>query len=249
MSGKTEFDWQDPLRLDEELSDDERDDPRHGARLLPRQELAAPACVEANRARNLFDRNIMSQMGELGLLGVTLPSEYGGSEASYVSYGLIAREIERVDSGYRSAMSVQSSLVMHPIFAYGSEEQRKKYLPGLATGELVGCFGLTEPNHGSDPGGMETRAVAVDGGYKLTGAKTWITNSPIADFAVVWGKLDGRIRGFIVEAGSPGFSAPEIKGKLAMKASITGELVMDEVFVPEPTCCPTSPVWAAPSAA
>jgi glutaryl-CoA dehydrogenase len=235
MSGKTEFDWQDPLRLDEELSGDERMI-RDTAHAFAQQELA-PGIVEANRA-GLFDRNILRQMGELGLLGVTLPSEYGGSEASYVSYGLIAREIERVDSGYRSAMSVQSSLVMHPIFAYGSEEQRKKYLPGLATGELVGCFGLTEPNHGSDPGGMETRAVAVDGGYKLTGAKTWITNSPIADFAVVWGKLDGRIRGFIVEAGSPGFSAPEIKGKLAMKASITGELVMDEVFVPEANLLP-----------
>jgi glutaryl-CoA dehydrogenase len=237
MSGKTEFDWQDPLRLDEELSGDERMI-RDTAHAFAQQELA-PGIVEANRAGR-FDRNILRQMGELGLLGVTLPSEYGGAEASYTSYGLIAREIERVDSGYRSAMSVQSSLVMHPIYAYGSEEQRKKYLPGLASGDLVGCFGLTEPNHGSDPGGMETRAVAVDGGYKVTGAKTWITNSPIADFAVVWAKLDGRIRGFIVEAGSPGFSAPEIKGKLAMKASITGELVMDEVFVSEANLLPNA---------
>ena len=235
MSAKPAFDWQDPLRLEDQLTDDERMI-QSVARAYCQEQLM-PGIIEANR-EGKFDRNIMRQFGELGLLGATLPSEYGGGEVSYVSYGLIAREVERVDSGYRSAMSVQSSLVMHPIYAYGSEEQRKKYLPGLASGELVGCFGLTEPNHGSDPGGMETRAVAVDGGYRLTGSKTWITNSPISDLAVVWAKLDGRIRGFIVEAGSPGFSCPEIHGKLALRASITGEIVMDEVFVPEANLLP-----------
>src|SRR3546814_5621826 len=171
-------------------------------------------------------------MGSLGLLGSTLPEEYGGAAANHVAYGLVAREVERVDSGYRSAMSVQSSLVMHPIHAYGSEEQRRKYLPKLASGELVGCFGLTEPGAGSDPGSMITHAVQVDGGFRLRGSKTWITNSPIADIAIVWAKLEGNIRGFIVEAGTPGFSTPKIEGKLALSASITGAIVLDDVFVP-----------------
>ncbi|MBA3510849.1 acyl-CoA dehydrogenase family protein, partial [Sphingomonas sp.] len=190
-----------------------------------------------------FDRSILSEMGELGMLGATIPHEYGGAGLGYVSYGLIARAVERVDSGYRSAMSVQSSLVMHPIHAYGSEEQRKKYLPGLAKGELVGCFGLTEPDAGSDPGGMRTRATAVQGGYLLTGSKTWITNSPIADVFVVWAKSeahDGKIRGFLLEKGMKGLSAPAIKQKLSLRASITGEIVLDNVEVPEDSLLPNA---------
>ena len=177
-------------------------------------------------------------MGELGLLGSTIPEAYGGAGLGYVAYGLIAREIERVDSGFRSAMSVQSSLVMHPIYAYGSEAQRRKYLPKLATGEFVGCFGLTEPDHGSDPGSMVTRAEKVANGYSLTGAKTWISNSPVADIAVVWAKLDGKIRGFIVERGTKGFSTPKIEGKLSLRASITGEIVLDGAVVPEENLLP-----------
>ena len=190
-----------------------------------------------------FDRDIMTEMGELGFLGITIPEEYGGAGASYVSYGLVAREVERVDSGYRSAMSVQSSLVMHPINAYGSEDQRKKYLPRLATGESVGCFGLTEPDHGSDPGGMATRAEKVADGYRLTGSKTWITNAPIADVMVVWarsGAHDNAIRGFILERGMAGLSTPKIEGKVSLRASITGEIVMDGVVVPEENLLPNA---------
>jgi glutaryl-CoA dehydrogenase len=193
-----------------------------------------------------FDRTIMTEMGELGLLGPTIPEEFGGAGVNHVAYGLIAREVERVDSGYRSAMSVQSSLVMHPIYAYGSDEQRRKYLPKLATGALVGCFGLTEPNHGSDPGGMETKAVAVDGGYRLNGAKTWITNSPIADLAVVWAKLDGKIRGFIVERDTPGFSTPKIHGKLSLRASVTGEIVLEDALVSQANLLPNASGLSGP---
>ena len=189
------------------------------------------------RVRDAFrhetsDPSVFPEMGVLGLLGLTLPSEYGGAGLNYVCYGLVAREIERVDSGYRSMMSVQSSLVMFPIFKYGSEAQRAKYLPRLARGELIGCFGLTEPNHGSDPGSMETRARAVDGGFRLTGAKTWISNSPIADVFVVWAKLEGVVRGFILEKGMQGLSTPKIEGKFSLRTSVTGEIVMDDVFVP-----------------
>ena len=235
MPGRPEFDWSDPLLLDEQLSEEERlirDAAREYA-----QDRLMPRVLMANRQEH-FDREIMNEMGGLGLLGSTLPKQYGGSEVSHVAYGLIAREVERVDSGYRSAMSVQSSLVMHPIFTYGTEEQRAKWLPGLSTGEKVGCFGLTEPDHGSDPGSMRSRAEKVDGGYLLTGSKTWITNSPIADVGVVWAKLDGEIRGFLVEAGMDGLSFPEIEGKMSLRASITGEIVMDRVFVPEANLFP-----------
>jgi len=232
------FDWADPFALDAQLSDEERlvrDTAQAYAseKLLPR--------VTGAFLEDRFDREIMSEMGELGLLGATIPEQYGGAGLNYVSYGLVAREVERVDSGYRSAMSVQSSLVMHPIHAYGSEEQRTKYLPRLATGEWVGCFGLTEPDAGSDPGSMRTRARAVDGGYRLSGSKMWITNSPIADVFVVWAKSDahdGKIRGFILEKGMGGLSAPKIGEKLSLRASITGEIVMDEVEVPEDNLLP-----------
>ncbi len=232
---KPEFKWEDPLFLDDQLTEEERlmRDAAHSYC----QDKLMTRVLEANR-HETFDREIMNELGEMGLLGATLPEEFGGSDASHVAYGLIAREVERVDSGYRSAMSVQSSLVMYPIFAYGSDEQRKKYLPKLASGELVGCFGLTEPDHGSDPGGMKSRAEKVDGGYKLTGNKMWITNSPIADVAVVWAKLDGKIRGFILERGMDGFSTPKIEGKMSLRASITGEIVMDNVFVPEENLLP-----------
>ncbi len=234
---KPAFNWEDPLLLDEQLTEDERM-MRDAARAYCQDKLMS-RILEANRHEH-FDREIMSELGEMGLLGATLPEEYGGAGVSHVAYGLIAREVERVDSGYRSAMSVQSSLVMHPIYAYGSEEQRKKYLPKLASGEMVGCFGLTEPDHGSDPGGMKTRAEKVDGGFKLTGNKMWITNSPIADIAVVWAKLDGVIRGFILERGMEGFSTPKIEGKMSLRASITGEIVMDNVFVPEENMLPNA---------
>ena len=230
MASKPSFDWSDPLLLEEQLTDEERlirDSAREYA-----QDKLMTRVLEANR-RESFDREIMNEMGALGLLGATLPAKYGGADVSHVAYGLIAREVERVDSGYRSAMSVQSSLVMHPIFAYGTEEQKMKWLPGLATGERIGCFGLTEPDHGSDPGSMRTRAEKTDGGYLLTGSKTWITNSPIADVGVVWAKLDGEIRGFLVEAGMEGLSFPKIEGKMSLRASITGEIVLDRVFVPE----------------
>ena len=191
-----------------------------------------PRVLEANR-HEIFHREIMTEMGELGLLGATLPEDAGGAGLSYTCYGLIAREVERVDSGYRSALSVQSSLVMFPIHAYGAEALGRRLLPGLGAGELVGCFGLTEPDHGSDPGGMQTRAVAVDGGYRLSGAKTWITNSPIADVLVVWAKLDGRITGFVLERGMVGLETPAIHGKFSLRASTTGQILMDEVFVPD----------------
>ena len=242
MSAKTShaiesnpFDWSDPLLLTEELTAEERmvsDSARAYCqeKLLPR--------VRDGFRNETFDRAIMTEMGEMGFLGPTIPETYGGAGLNYVSYGLVAREVERVDSGYRSAMSVQSSLVMHPIYAYGSEEQRRKYLPKLATGEWVGCFGLTEPDHGSDPGSMVTRAVKEAGGYRLNGAKMWITNSPIADVAVVWAKLDGDIRGFIVERGTEGFSTPKIEGKFSLRASVTGEIVLDDCLVPEDNLLP-----------
>jgi glutaryl-CoA dehydrogenase len=224
------FRWDDPLLLDAQLSDEERM-VRDAAQRFA-QERLAPCVTEAFR-HETADPSLFAEMGAVGLLGPTIPSAYGGPELNYVSYGLIAREIERVDSGYRSMMSVQSSLVMLPIFVFGSEAQRKKYLPKLATGEWIGCFGLTEPNHGSDPAGMETRARSVDGGYLLRGAKNWISNSPFADVFVVWAKNDdGRIRGFILEKGMKGLSAPAIKGKIGLRASTTGEIVMDDVFVP-----------------
>ncbi|MBO2562166.1 acyl-CoA dehydrogenase [Shewanella algae] len=222
------FDWQDPLQFDSLLQPEERmiRDTVHEYA----QSKLQPRILQANR-QQYFDPEIMTELGALGLLGATLPTEYGGAGVNYVGYGLIAREIERVDSGYRSAMSVQSSLVMHPIFAYGSEEQKQKYLPRLARGELIGCFGLTEPDVGSDPGGMKTRAEAIPGGYRLHGNKMWITNSPIADLFLVWAKLDGVIRGFLVEKGTPGLSAPKIEGKFSLRASITGEIVLDGVEV------------------
>ncbi|MBN9789133.1 acyl-CoA dehydrogenase [Pseudonocardia sp. TMWB2A] len=230
--------WADPFQLDGLLTDEERmvRDTAHDyaqSRLLPR--------VTSAYLDERFDREIMSEMGALGLLGATVPVEYGGAGLGYVSYGLVAREVERVDSGYRSAMSVQSSLVMHPIYAYGSEEQRHKYLPKLATGEWVGCFGLTEPDAGSDPAGMRTKAEKIDGGYRLTGSKMWITNSPIADVFVVWAKSaahGGAIRGFVLEKGMKGLSAPKIEGKLSLRASITGEIVLDGVEVPEDALLP-----------
>ena len=195
--------------------------------------------LEANRHEH-FDREIMNEMGEVGMLGATLPTKYGCADVGYVSYGIMAREVERVDSGYRSAMSVQSSLVMHPIHAYGTESQRERYLPKLATGEWVGCFGLTEPDHGSDPGSMVTKAEKVSGGYLLNGAKMWITNSPIADVAVVWAKLEGVIRGFVVEREMDGFSTPEIQGKMSLRASVTGEIVLEDVLVPEDNLLPNA---------
>jgi glutaryl-CoA dehydrogenase len=229
---KPAFAWDDPLLLDEQLSEDERM-VRDAARDYCQDKLM-PRILEANRHER-FDREILNEMGALGFLGSTLPEDYGCAGVNYVCYGLIAREVERVDSGYRSAMSVQSSLVMHPIHAYGTEDQRRKYLPRLATGESVGCFGLTEPDHGSDPGGMKTRARKVDGGYRLNGSKMWITNSPIADVFVVWAKSDpdGKIRGFVLEKGMEGLSAPKIEGKFSLRASITGEIVLDDVFVPD----------------
>ncbi len=231
------LDWNDPFLLTEQLTDDERmimeaaRDYAQGA-LMPR--------VLKAYGEEHTDRAIFNEMGELGLLGATLPEQYGGAGATYVAYGLIAREVERVDSGYRSMMSVQSSLVMYPIHAYGSEEQRLKYLPKLASGEWVGCFGLTEPDAGSDPGSMATRAEKIDGGYRLNGTKMWISNSPIADVFVVWAKLDGVIRGFVLEKGLKGLSAPKIHGKLSLRTSITGEIVMDGVEVGEDALLPNA---------
>lgn len=223
------FDWADPLLLEEELSEDERM-VRDSARAYCQEKLL-PRAIEANR-REYFDREIMNEMGALGFLGSTIDG-YGCAGVNYVCYGLVAREVERVDSGYRSALSVQSSLVMYPIYDFGTETQRQKYLPKLASGEWVGCFGLTEPDHGSDPSGMTTRAVAVSGGYQLNGAKMWITNAPIADVLVVWAKTeDGVIRGFILERGMPGLSTPKIEGKFSLRTSLTGEIVMADVFVP-----------------
>lgn len=238
MTAMTRFDYADALRLDAELTDDERmiRDAAHAFA----QDRLQPRVADAFE-REHTDPAIFREMGEQGLLGVTIPEQFGGAGAGYVAYGLVAREVERVDSGYRSMMSVQSSLVMYPIHAYGSDEQRAKYLPGLAKGELIGCFGLTEPDAGSDPGGMRTRAKQVDGGYVISGAKTWISNSPIADVFVVWAKSDahdGKIRGFILEKGMKGLTAPKIEGKISLRASITGMIQMDEVFVPEDALLP-----------
>lgn len=240
---RTQFDWQDPFSLQALLTDEER--------MI--QQAAHDYCQDRLMSRVLlanrhehFDVEIMRELGELGLLGATLPEKYGCAGVNYVSYGLVAREVERVDSGYRSAMSVQSSLVMHPIHAYGSEAQRMKYLPKLASGEWIGCFGLTEPDAGSDPASMRTTAKKVDGGYSLSGSKMWITNSPVADVFVVWAKLDGVIRGFILEKGWKGLSAPKIEGKFSLRASITGEIVMDEVFVPEEQLLPNASGLSGP---
>ncbi|KAA0218914.1 MAG: acyl-CoA dehydrogenase [Lautropia sp.] len=237
---KAAFKWDDPLLLDAQLTEDER--MVREAAMAYCQDKLAPRVLEAFRNEKT-DPSIFREMGELGLLGPTIPAEYGGPGLNYVAYGLIAREVERVDSGYRSMMSVQSSLVMVPISEFGTEAQKKKYLPKLATGEWIGCFGLTEPNHGSDPGSMETRAKRVDGGYQLTGNKMWISNSPIADVFIVWGKCvggdhDGRIKGFILDKGMKGLSAPAIHGKVGLRASITGEIVMDQVFVPDEQLMP-----------
>ena len=232
---RVHFDWQDPLNLNSLLTEEERmiRDMVHDYA----QDKLMSRVLTANREER-FDREIMNELGELGLLGSTLPEQYGCSNTNYVSYGLIAREVERVDSGYRSAMSVQSSLVMHPINAYGTEAQKQKYLPKLATGEWIGCFGLTEPDAGSDPAGMKTHAIKIDGGYRLTGSKMWITNSPIADVFVVWAKLEGEIRGFVLEKGMKGLTAPKIEGKFSLRASITGEIVMDNVEVGEDAIFP-----------
>ncbi|MBA6390174.1 acyl-CoA dehydrogenase [Colwellia sp. BRX10-3] len=234
-ANRPSFKWQDPLLLESLLSEEERmiRDSAHQYC----QEKLMPRILMANR-NEVFDVEIMRELGALGLLGATLPEKYGCAGVNYVTYGLVAREVERVDSGYRSAMSVQSSLVMHPIYAYGSEEQRMKYLPKLASGEYIGCFGLTEPNSGSDPGSLTTHATAVDGGYRITGNKMWITNSPVADIFVIWAKLDGVIRGFVLEKGMEGLSAPKIEGKFSLRASITGEIVMDNVFVPSDNILP-----------
>ncbi len=230
-----QFQWDDPLALEEQLTDEERmiRDAARGyceSKLMPR--------VMSAYAEERFDREIMTELGQQGLLGATVSEEYGGGGASHVAYGLIAREVERIDSGYRSAMSVQSSLVMYPIEAFGSDQVKKKFLPKLASGEMIGCFGLTEPDGGSDPGAMLTKAVKVSGGYKLNGTKMWITNSPIADIAVVWAKLEGKIRGFIVERGMKGFSTPKIEGKLSLRASVTGEIALEDVVVPEENMFP-----------
>jgi glutaryl-CoA dehydrogenase len=237
---KATFQWDDALLLDQQLTDDERA-VRDAARTYCQDKLA-PRVLEAFRNEKT-DPSIFREMGELGLLGVTIPTEYGGSGLNYVSYGLVAREVERVDSGYRSMMSVQHSLVMVPINEFGTEETKRKYLPKLCTGEYIGCFGLTEPNHGSDPGSMITRATKVEGGYKISGSKMWISNSPIADVFVVWAQCneDGKdqIRGFVLEKGWKGLSAPAIHGKVGLRASITGEIVMDEVFCPEENAFPT----------
>ncbi len=234
-SDKVPFSWEDPFLLTEQLTEEERLI-ESSARDFAQDKLMSRVLM-ANRDET-FDREIMNEFGSLGMLGSTLPEKYGCSNASYVAYGLMAREVERVDSGYRSAMSVQSSLVMHPIYTYGNEAQREKFLPKLATGEWVGCFGLTEPDHGSDPSSMVTNAKPVDGGYLLNGAKMWITNSPISDVAVVWAKLDGEIRGFLVERGFEGFTTPKIEGKMSMRASVTGEIVLSDVFVPEENLLP-----------
>ncbi len=243
MSVTRDFQWQDPMLLQEQLSEEEilvQDTVRNYAR-----EKLSARILEANRLEH-FDREIMNEFGELGLLGATLPQEYGGAGASHICYGLMARELEWVDSGYRSAMSVQSSLVMYPIHAYGTEDQRRRYLPRLASGEWIGCFGLTEPDHGSDPGAMVTKAEAVAGGFRLNGVKTWITNAPISNLALVWAKLDGVIRGFIVERDSAGFSTPRISGKMSLRASATGQILLQEVFVPEANLLPGSQGLSGP---
>jgi glutaryl-CoA dehydrogenase len=238
-----DFNWEDPLDLEGELTEDERmirDSVRAFAqdKLMPRVRLAW--------REERVDKELLPEMAALGLLGPTIPEEYGGAGLGYVAYGLIAREMERVDSGYRSTLSVQSSLVMHPIYAYGSEAQKKKYLPKLATAELIGCFGLTEPDFGSDPGSMATRAEKVSGGFKLNGAKMWISNAPICDLAIVWAKLDGKIRGFIVERGTKGFSTPKVEGKLSLRTSVTGEIVLEDAVVPEDNLLPNVSGLAGP---
>jgi glutaryl-CoA dehydrogenase len=238
MAEMARFDWADPFFLDDQLEDDERMI-RDSARAYAQDKLA-PRIIDAFQ-NEITDPDIFREMGALGLLGPTVPEEYGGVGASYVAYGLVAREVERIDSGYRSMMSVQSSLVMYPILAYGSEEQKRKYLPKLATGEWIGCFGLTEPDAGSDPGSMTTRAKKVDGGYLLSGAKTWISNSPIADVFVIWAKSEAHgdgIRGFIVEKGAKGLATPKIEGKLSLRASITGMILMDEIELSEDALLP-----------
>lgn len=232
------FDWEDPFRFDDQLEEDERMIAQ-SARTFAQEKLQ-PRVIK-DYADEAVAPELFTQMGEMGLLGTTIPEEYGGLGAGYVSYGLVAREIERVDSGYRSMMSVQSSLVMYPIYAYGTEAQRKKYLPKLSTGELIGCFGLTEPDAGSDPAGMKTRAEKIDGGYRLSGTKTWISNSPIADVFVIWAKSDahdGKIRGFVLDKGMKGLSAPKIEGKQSLRASVTGEVVMEGVEVSEDALLP-----------
>ena len=238
MADMGRFNWADPFGLDAQLTDEERL-VRDTAQAYAQEKL--PPRVTQAYLNEDFDRDILHEMGALGLLGATIPAEYGGAGLGYVSYGLVARAVEAVDSGYRSAMSVQSSLVMHPIHAYGSEAQRRKYLPNLASGDWVGCFGLTEPDAGSDPGGMRTRAEAIDGGYRLSGTKTWITNAPIADVFVIWAKSDahgGKIRGFLLDKGLKGLSAPRIEGKLSLRASVTGEVVMDGVEAGEDALLP-----------
>jgi len=242
-SPRPNFNWQDPLLLESLLTEEERMIRDSAYQYC--QEKLMPRILLANRNES-FDVEIMKELGELGLLGATIEEKYGCAGVNYVTYGLIAREVERVDSGYRSAMSVQSSLVMHPIHAYGSEAQKMKYLPKLASGEFIGCFGLTEPNSGSDPASMATKAIAVDGGYQLNGSKMWITNSPVADVFVVWAKLDGVIRGFILEKGMAGLSAPKIEGKFSLRASITGEIVMDNVFVPQENILPNAKGLSGP---
>jgi glutaryl-CoA dehydrogenase len=237
------FDWQDPLDLEGELTEEERM-VRDTARGYAQDKLA-PRVLTAYREER-FDREILNEMGALGLIGATLPEQYGGAGLGYVASGLITREIERVDSGYRSALSVQSSLVMYPIYAYGTEAQRRKYLPKLAKGEIVGCFGLTEPDHGSDPGSMTARAEKVAGGFSLTGNKMWISNAPFADIALIWAKLDGKIRGFLVERGTKGFSTPKIEGKLSLRTSVTGEVVLEGALVPEENLLPNASGLAGP---
>jgi glutaryl-CoA dehydrogenase len=239
----SDFNWQDPLDLDGELTEEERM-VRDSARAFSQDKLM-PRVRLAWREEKV-DKDLLPEMGALGLLGPTIPEEYGGAGLGYVAYGLIAREMERVDSGYRSTLSVQSSLVMHPIYAYGTEAQKKKYLPKLAKAELIGCFGLTEPDFGSDPGSMATRAEKVPNGFKLNGAKMWISNAPIADLAVVWAKLEGKIRGFIVERGTKGFSTPKVEGKLSLRTSVTGEIVLEDAVIPEENLLPNVSGLAGP---
>ncbi len=229
------FTWDDPLLLSDQLTEEERLIQESASEFAKKS--LVPRVLEANRQER-FDREIINEMGEAGMLGSTLPEKYGCSGINYVGYGLMAREVERVDSGYRSAMSVQSSLVMYPIFAYGSERHRDEYLPKLATGEMVGCFGLTEPDHGSDPGGMTTRAEQTKDGYLLNGTKSWITNAPIADVVIVWAKLHGEIKGFLVDRGAPGLSTPTINGKMSLRTSVTGQIVLENVHVPHENMLP-----------
>jgi glutaryl-CoA dehydrogenase len=238
-----DFNWEDPLGLEGDLTEEERM-VRDSARAFSQDKLMPR--VRLSWREEKVDKDLLPEMGALGLLGPTIPEEYGGAGLGYVAYGLIAREVERVDSGYRSTLSVQSSLVMHPIYAYGTEAQKKKYLPKLAKAELIGCFGLTEPDFGSDPGSMITRAEKVAGGFKLNGAKMWISNAPIADIAIVWAKLEGKIRGFIVERGTKGFSTPKVEGKLSLRTSVTGEIVLEDAVVPEENLLPNVSGLAGP---